>query len=182
MHPIPFVLLLLAGATVPSSGGAPATFRLTSPAFAPGGAIPARHTCEGLDVSPPLAWSGAPSGTRAFALVVDDPDAPDPAAPRVRWVHWVVYDLPADLRALPEGVKGGATPRAAKDGVNDWGSPGWRGPCPPVGEHRYVFRLFALDTGLPDLRRPTRDQLLAALKGHVLATAELVGTYRKRVR
>jgi Raf kinase inhibitor-like YbhB/YbcL family protein len=178
----PIVLLLaLAGAGAPAPD-APAPFTLSSPAFAPGAPIPAKHTCEGLDVSPPLAWSGAPPGTRAFALVVDDPDAPDPAAPRVRWVHWVLVDLPADLTSLPEGVKAGGAPRGARDGLNDWGQPGWRGPCPPVGRHRYVHRLYALDGALPGLQRPTRDQLLDAMKGHVLGVAELTGTYRKRAK
>ena len=174
-------LLALAGA---GAAGIPDTkpvaFRLDSLAFAANGEIPAKHTCEGADVSPALSWAGAPAGTKSFALVVDDPDAPDPAAPKMVWVHWVAYNLPAGEVSLPEGVKAGGLPRGALDGLNDWKQPGWRGPCPPIGRHRYFFRLYALDTKLADLHRPTKARLLAAMKGHVLATAELVGTYRKK--
>ena len=180
MTPFAFVLMALAGAGGSGEASkAPATFHLGSPAFAPGGEIPGRHTCEGADLSPALAWSGAPARTRSFALIVDDPDAPDPAAPKVVWAHWVAYDLPVNVASLPEGVEPGALPGGARDGLNDWKSPGWRGPCPPIGRHRYFFRLYALDARLPDLRHPTRTQLLAAIKGHVIATAELMGTYRK---
>lgn len=175
------ILLALAGAGAGSVPGAkPATLRFDSPALTPNGEIPAKHTCQGADVSPALAWSGAPAGTKSFALVVDDPDAPDPAAPKMVWVHWVAYNLPADAASLPEGVKAGGLPKGALDGVNDWGKPGWRGPCPPIGRHRYFFRLHALDTKLADLHHPTKARLLQAMKGHVLATAELVGTYQQR--
>lgn len=150
---------------------------LTSTAFEPGGEIPARHTCEGENVAPALAWSGLPPGTRSLALVVDDPDAPDPAAPQRTWVHWVLYDIPPETAGLPDG---GGTPQGAFDGLNDWQRTGWDGPCPPIGRHRYFFRLHALDTVLSDLGRPSRAQLEAAMRGHVLARAELVGTYRKR--
>src|SRR5262249_23038598 len=138
--------------------------------------------CEGADLSPALSWSGAPSGTRSFALIVDDPDAPDPAAPKLVWVHWVAYNLPAGVTSLTEAVKPGHLPKGALDGLNDWKQPGWRGPCPPIGRHRYFFRLSALDASLPDLHRPTKAQLLEAMKGHVIATAELVGTYQKHAR
>jgi Raf kinase inhibitor-like YbhB/YbcL family protein len=153
-------------------------FTLVSPAFAPGGEIPILHTCEGKDVSPALTWSGAPDGTRAFALIVDDPDAPDPAAPRMTWVHWVLYDLPADVGGLPAGVS--ALPPGTREGLNDWKRTGYGGPCPPIGRHRYFHKLYALDAALPDLGRPTKAQLEKALEGHVLARAELVGTYQKR--
>ncbi len=156
---------------------APMAMQITSAAFAPMAAIPRRHTCEGEDVSPPLAWTGAPAGTRSFALVVDDPDAPDPAAPRMNWVHWVLYDLPPDASGLPAGMVREALPRGAFEGLNDWHKPGWRGPCPPVGRHRYFHRLYALDVVLPDLQHPTRAALMKAMEGHVLATAELIGTY-----
>ncbi len=171
-------VLLAATAPTPHAGKA-AAFALTSSAFAPGGAIPARHTCEGEDLSPPLAWSGAPAGTRSFALIVDDPDAPDPAAPRVVWVHWVLVDLPATAHALPEGMRPAALPKGAREGLNDWKQPGWRGPCPPIGRHRYVHKLYALDTTLPQLAKPTKAALEKAMKGHVLAPAELIGTYQK---
>ncbi|HVP29406.1 MAG TPA: YbhB/YbcL family Raf kinase inhibitor-like protein [Myxococcota bacterium] len=157
---------------------------LRSSAFAAGAAIPARFTCEGQDVSPPLAWSDAPAATRSFALIVDDPDAPDPAAPRRTWVHWVVYDLPATARELPEGAGGGAgdLPAGARSGQNDWRREGYGGPCPPVGRHRYFHKLYALDVALGDRGRPTKAELERAMKGHVLAQAELVGTYEKTGR
>jgi Raf kinase inhibitor-like YbhB/YbcL family protein len=153
------------------------TIRLTSTAFAHGGEIPARHTCEGEDVSPPLAWSGVPASAQSLVLIVDDPDAPDPAAPRMTWVHWVLYNLPAHADGLPEGGK--PLPTGALEGLNDWKRPGYGGPCPPIGRHRYFHKLYALDTMLPDLRHPTKAQLESRMKGHVVAHAELVGTYRK---
>jgi Raf kinase inhibitor-like YbhB/YbcL family protein len=161
--------------------GAGASFELTSPAFAAGGAIPSRHTCDGEDVSPPLAWGDPPAKTRTFALVVDDPDAPDPAAPRMRWVHWVVIDLPADARALKEGIRSVVDlPAGARFGSNDWGKPTWSGPCPPIGRHRYFFTLYALDVALLDSPVLTKRTLEAAMQGHVLAQAELIGTYERR--
>ena len=175
-----FVLLALTTAAgSDTTPPAAVTFKLASTAFGPGGEIPRKHTCDGVDVSPALSWSGAPAATKSFALIVDDPDAPDPAAPKVVWVHWVAYNLPADVTSLPEGVKPGHLPKGALDGLNDWKLPEWRGPCPPVGQHRYFHRLFALDSKLPDLHRPTKVRLLEAIKGHVLGTAELVGTYEK---
>ena len=164
---------------VPAKKEPAMAFHLTSAAFAPMGPIPGRHTCDGADVSPALAWSGAPAGTTSFALVVDDPDAPDPAAPRVDWVHWVLYDLPAATTGLPEAVAAQDLPKGARAGLNDWKRPGWRGPCPPIGRHRYFLRLYALDVVLPDLHRPTRAALEKAMHGHVLAQAELVGTYQR---
>ena len=155
---------------------------LTSPAFAAGGEIPARYTCEGADLSPPLAWTAPPDGTGSLALVVDDPDAPDPKAPKVTWVHWVLYGLPPTAGSLPEGVGRDALPAGAREGLNDWKRPGYGGPCPPVGRHRYVFKLYALDAALPDLGRATKARLEEAMRGHVLAQAELVGTYAKKGR
>jgi Raf kinase inhibitor-like YbhB/YbcL family protein len=152
---------------------------LTSSAFRPQGEIPSGHTCDGEDVSPPLAWTGAPAGTKSFALVVDDPDAPDPAAPRVVWVHWVLYDLPASTTSLARGTTAKTLPPGTREGLNDWKQPGWRGPCPPIGRHRYFHKLYALDIVLPDLRHPNRAVLEKAMAGHVLAQAELVGTYQR---
>ena len=166
----------------PASGGAPATFALTSSSFSPGAEFPSRHTCDGEDVSPALAWSGAPEGTKSFALIVDDPDAPDPRAPKVVWVHWVLYDLPAGTTSLPPGLTAKSLPQGAREGLNDWKQAGWRGPCPPIGRHRYFHRLYALDAVLPDLGRPTKAQLEKAMEGHVLARAELVGTYQRGAR
>lgn len=154
------------------------TMKLESPAFAPGAAIPVRYTCDGEDMSPPLRWSGVPSGARSLVLIVDDPDAPDPAKPQRTWVHWVVYNLPPTTGGLAEGVTG-ALPGGGLQGLNDWGRPGYGGPCPPVGRHRYFHKLYALDVVLPDLGRADKAAVLAAMRGHVLAEAELVGTRQR---
>ncbi len=154
----------------------PLTIR--SPAFADASAIPARHSCDAEGVSPALRWSGAPDGTRSFALIVDDPDAPDPAAPKRIFVHWVLYDLPANTSGLEEGVAYGALPSGTRTGRNDTGGHGWTGPCPPIGRHRYFFRLHALDTMLGDLGvNVGRTEVERAMAGHILETAELMGTY-----
>ena len=155
------------------------TFEIASTALPPDGPIPARFTCEGDDRSPPLAWGDAPEGTKSFALIVDDPDAPDPDAPRMTWVHWVLYDIPATAAALAEGVATSGLPPGTREGVNDWGRTGYGGPCPPIGRHRYFHKLYALDTVLGDLGRPKKAALEKAMQGHVLAQATLVGTYRK---
>jgi hypothetical protein len=153
---------------------------IRSPAFSSGGAIPPLHTCEGKDVSPALEFSGAPQGTKSLVLVVHDPDAPDPKAPRVDWVHWLLYNLPADCKGLPQGVAETALPAGTLPGLSDFKRTAWGGPCPPVGTHRYFFVLHALDTVLPDLGTPARQRLERAFAGHVLETAELMGTYRKK--
>jgi Raf kinase inhibitor-like YbhB/YbcL family protein len=155
------------------------TLSLTSSAFAEGDAIPAVYTCEGNDVSPPLAWSGVPVGTKSLALIVDDPDAPDPAQPRMTWVHWVLYGVPPAASGLPEAVATAALPSGTREGVNDWGRTGYGGPCPPIGRHRYFHKLYALDTVLPELGRPTKGALEKAMQGHILAQATLIGTYQK---
>jgi Raf kinase inhibitor-like YbhB/YbcL family protein len=152
---------------------------LTSLAFAAGAAIPPRFTCQGADVSPPLAWSRAPEGAKSLALIVDDPDAPDPRAPKMTWVHWVLYNLPVTAKGLSEGVAPTALPAGTREGTNDWKRTGYGGPCPPIGRHRYFFKLYALDAVLPDLGKPNKAKLEAAMKGHVLAQAELIGTYEK---
>ncbi|MDF3838717.1 YbhB/YbcL family Raf kinase inhibitor-like protein [Cupriavidus basilensis] len=153
---------------------------LTSTAFANGSEIPAGHTCEGADTSPPLAWSGVPAGTRSLALIVDDPDAPDPAAPLMTWVHWVLYDIPPDGAGLAGGIAPASLPGGTREGVNDWHRTGYGGPCPPLGRHRYFFKLYALDAVLPDLGKASKATLEKAMHGHVLAQAALVGTYQKR--
>jgi Raf kinase inhibitor-like YbhB/YbcL family protein len=150
------------------------SFQLTSSAFTAQGAIPRRHTCQGEDLSPPLAWSGNPTGTKSLALIVDDPDAP-----LGTWVHWVIYDLPPAATALPEGVTAPTLPVGTREGLNGWKQAGWRGPCPPTGRHRYFHKLYALDIVLPDLHQPTAAALERAMAGHVLAQAELVGTYQR---
>ncbi|GAB3355920.1 YbhB/YbcL family Raf kinase inhibitor-like protein [Lysobacter tyrosinilyticus] len=155
------------------------SLKLVSPAFAAHAAIPAKHSCEGSDVSPALQWSGIPTGTRSLALIVDDPDAPDPAAPQRTWVHWVLYNLPASLTGLAESVRAAQLPAGTREGQNDWKRTGYGGPCPPKGRHRYFHKLYALDIELPDLHQPDKARLLKAMEGHVIAEAELVGTYEK---
>ena len=151
---------------------------LTSPAFSNGGPIPARYTCEGDDISPALAWRGVPAGTRSLVLIVDDPDAPDPAAPKMTWVHWVVFNLSPDATGLGEGA-GSGPPQGAVAGLNDWKRADYGGPCPPIGRHRYFHKLYALDQPLDLKGTPTKAQVEKAMQGHVLATAELIGTYQK---
>jgi hypothetical protein len=153
--------------------------QLTSPAFVHGGAIPALFTCEGADRAPALAWSALPPGTKSLALIVDDPDAPDPKAPKRVYVHWVLYNLPAGDGGLAEGVGAKGLPAGTAEGRNDWQRTGWGGPCPPIGRHRYFFKLYALDRRLEGLGQATKSELLAAMEGHVLAQAELMGTYEK---
>lgn len=152
---------------------------ITSPSFPHNGAIPARHTCDGLNVSPPLAWAGVPAGTKSLALIVDDPDAPDPAAPKMTWVHWVLYNIPTAANGFAEGVAVKDSPAGTLQGVNDWQRTGYGGPCPPVGRHRYFFKLYALDILLPDLKHPTKAVLEKAMQGHVLAHSELIGLYQR---
>jgi Raf kinase inhibitor-like YbhB/YbcL family protein len=152
---------------------------LNSQAFTHGGTIPRRHTCEGEDVSPDLAWSDVPAGTQSFALIIDDPDAPDPAAPKLTWVHWVLYNIPPQTGALKVGNSGAGLPVGTKEGLNDWGRTGYGGPCPPIGRHRYFHKLYALDVMLSDIGKPTKATLEKAMSGHVISRAELVGTYQK---
>ena len=154
--------------------------KLTSPAFKHQGEIPPVYTCDGSDLSPALAWSNVPEGTRSLALIVDDPDAPDPAAPKMTWVHWVLYNLSPTLDGLPEAAGSAKLATGTLAGVNDWKRTGYGGPCPPIGRHRYSFKLYALDRMLPDLNRPTKAKLEAAMKGHILAQATLVGTYQRK--
>ena len=152
---------------------------LVSLAFINEGEIPSAHTCDGKDLSPALAWSGVPDRAKSLALIMDDPDAPDPAAPAMVWVHWVLYNLPPAAGGLPHNVKPEALPAGTKEGLNDWGRTGYGGPCPPIGRHRYLFKLYALDTVLPDLNRPNKARLEAAMKGHVVEQATLTGTYQR---
>ncbi|MBN1206379.1 MAG: YbhB/YbcL family Raf kinase inhibitor-like protein [Myxococcaceae bacterium] len=157
----------------------PKPLQLTSPRFGDGDTIPIAFTCEGEDKSPPLHWGEVPPGTRSLALIVEDPDAPDPRHPQRTWCHWVLYNIPPGTRGLPEGASAQTLPRGTLEGLNDWDRQGYGGPCPPIGRHRYVHRLYALDTVLPDMGSPTRTQLLKAMEGHVLAEAQLLGTYEK---
>ena len=154
--------------------------KVTSPAFENQGAIPKKFTCDGEDISPALAWSNIPEGTKSFALIVDDPDAPDPANPRMTWVHWVMYNIPATVSSLAEGVIDKDLPKGTLQGLNDWEKTGYGGPCPPTGNHRYFHKLYALDSVLPDLKQPTKAKLEKAMEGHVLSKAELVGLYQRK--
>ena len=155
------------------------TIKATSSAFQQGGSIPAKYTCEGQDVSPPLAWSGAPGTFKSYALIVDDPDAPDPAKPQRVYVHWVLYNIPASTTSLPENASKGGLPKGAVQGKNDWGKAEYGGPCPPIGRHRYFFKLYALDATLTGLSSPTKADLEKAMKAHVVDSGELMGTYQK---
>ena len=153
---------------------------LKSSAFVHNGEIPRRYTCQGQDISVPLAWSGAPAATKSFVLIVDDPDAPDPKAPRMTWVHWVLSNLPPAAAALKEDIKPGELPKGTREGLNDWKRTGYGGPCPPIGRHRYFHKLYALATLLPAMEQPTKIDLEQAMKGHVLEKTELIGTYQKQ--
>ena len=152
---------------------------ITSPVFRHESAIPQRYTCEGDDVSPPLVFDGVPTAAASLALIVEDPDAPDPAAPKRVWVHWVMYNLPPATKELRESVRTTDLPTGARAGKNDWSKAGYGGPCPPIGRHRYFFKLYALDIVLPDLELPTKAALEKAMQGHVIAEATLMGTYHK---
>ena len=154
--------------------------KLLCSAFGAGMPIPEKYTCEGGDLSPPLYWQNPPRGVRSYAIIVEDPDAPDPAAPQRTYVHWVLYNLPADTAGLPDGMGSHDLPTGAREGLNDWHRPGYGGPCPPIGRHRYYHKLYALDAVLPDLDHPDKARLLAAMDGHVIDEAQLMGTYQKR--
>lgn len=155
------------------------SLKLGSPAFAHATEIPSRYTCDGEDISPPLTWSGVPEATKSLVLIVEDPDAPDPKAPRVVWVHWILYNIPPSATGLAEAVAARQLPAGTRHGMNSWRRTGYGGPCPPIGRHRYFHRLYALDTLLPDLGQPEKAKLEKAMAGHVLAQAELMGTYAR---
>ena len=149
--------------------------KLVIAAFPEGGAVPVLHTCEGADISPALEWSGAPAGTKSFAVIVDDPDAPDGV-----WNHWLLFDIPSVVRALAQGYKPG---KLGESGVNDFGKPGYSGPCPPKrgGPHRYYFKIFGLDVPKLDLKEGvSREQLDRAMRGHVVAQAQYMGRYERK--
>jgi Raf kinase inhibitor-like YbhB/YbcL family protein len=153
---------------------------ISSPSFAHETEIPSRFTCEGEDVSPELKWSNVPAEAKSLVLIVDDPDAPDPRAPQRVWVHWVLYNLPTDSAGLAEAVAKADLPKGTREGRNDWGRAGWGGPCPPIGRHRYFFKLYALKSVLPDLGLAKKAQIEEQMTGQVIERAELMGTYQKR--
>jgi len=172
-------IVLGIGSLLGSATLAAEEFVVSSPAFADGASIPSKYTCDGGDLVPPLAWRGIPEGTRSLALVIVDPDVPDPAAPVRSWVHWVVYAIPPGTEGIAESQADNALPRGAKEGLNDWKRTRYGGPCPPIGKHRYYFRLYALDATLDALESPTKTDLETAMDGHVLRSAVLVGTYER---
>jgi Raf kinase inhibitor-like YbhB/YbcL family protein len=184
MRPIrffPFLFLLpflLAGAAraQTAEGDEAMAMKIESPAFVNGGAIPLRYTGEGEDLSPPLVWSNVPAGAKSLALIEDDPDAPDPAAPKMVWVHWVLFNIPPSVTGLAEGVK--TLPAGTGEGLNDWKRTGYGGPMPPIGRHRYFHKLYALDTTLNFSGTPTKAGLETAMRGHIIAEATLMGTYQ----
>lgn len=154
------------------------SFSITSTAFNADSDIPQRYTCDDEDISPPLQWTGVPEGTQSLVLIVDDPDAPDPEAPKMTWIHWLLYNLPFDTTSLPEAVLDSELPAGTQQGTNSWDRIGYGGPCPPIGRHRYFFKLYALDTVLPDLKHPDKNDLLGNMQGHVLSETVLMGTYQ----
>ena len=156
------------------------SLRLTSTAFDAGNNIPAIHTCDSEDISPPLSWTGIPLNAKSLALIVDDPDAPDPAAPQRTWVHWVLYNIPVDTVGLPQAAQPQDLSAGTREGINDWDRIEYSGPCPPIGRHRYIHKLYALNTVLPDLGNPTKAQLENAMQGHIIEQTELIGLYQRQ--
>lgn len=155
------------------------TMSIVSSAFIHNSEIPTLYTCDGRDISPPLSWDNVPQDAKSLVLIVDDPDAPDPKAPKMTWVHWVLYNIPPDTKRLNEALKHNELPTGALEGLNDWKRTGYGGPCPPIGTHRYFFKLYALDIALSDLHNPTKAKLKAAMKAHIIAKAELIGMYKR---
>ena len=154
--------------------------QITSTAFTHNGEIPSKYTCKESDISPPLSWAGVPENAKSLVLIVDDPDAPDPKAPKMTWVHWVLYNLPPTVDKLQEAVTTDDLPTGTLEGLNDWKRTGYGGPCPPIGRHRYFHKLYALDEILPDLNNPTKAKLEEEMKEHIITSAELIGTYEKQ--
>jgi Raf kinase inhibitor-like YbhB/YbcL family protein len=154
-----------------------ASLKLESAAFTHNGDMPARFTCDGAETPPPLAWSGLPNATKSLALIVEDPDVPDPKAPKYTFVHWVLYNLPPTVGGMAEGMQ--TLPPGTLEALNNTKHTGYKGPCPPIGKHRYIHKLYALDTVLPDLNKPNKAQLEQAMAGHVLAETALIGLYER---
>lgn len=152
-----------------------------SNAFVEGGEIPAIYTCEGKNMSPPLEWQDVPIDAKSLVLIVEDPDAPDPADPKIVWVHWVLYNMDPRSMGLSENISDQSLPRGTLKGTTNWNKQQYGGPCPPIGRHRYFHKLYALNSVLPDLKNPTADQLKSAMQGQVIAEAVLIGTYQKKI-
>jgi Raf kinase inhibitor-like YbhB/YbcL family protein len=173
---VALILICPLATNAETKGGKEMKITVTSTAFTEGGMIPRQYTCDGVDISPPLTWSGIPEGTKSIAVISDDPDAP-----MGTWVHWVVYNLPPDLTGLPENIMPHKTlANGGRQGMTDFRKIGYGGPCPPGGTHRYYFKVYALDTVLDLAPGATKKELLKAMTGHVLAEGELMGKYRRR--
>lgn len=153
--------------------------KIMSRAFENGESIPKRYTCEGDNISPPLEWIDVPGETVSLALILEDPDAPDPRRPQGIWTHWLLYNIPTTCHGFEENARSSGLPKEILEGMNDWGGTGYRGPCPPIGRHRYYFRLFALDCDIQEKYIPTRDKLMIVFQKHVVEEANLIGTYEK---
>lgn len=173
------IFCIYPAATSAAEGAAAMSMTITSTAFGHLAGIPKRFTCDSDNVSPALSWSDIPQHAKSLVLIVDDPDAPTPLAPVMTWVHWLLYNMPVAVTGLPENVAPGALPEGTLQGKNDWKQTGYRGPCPPMGKHRYFFKLYALDSALLDLHAPDKAQLEQAMAGHIIAHAELIGTYKR---
>ncbi|GAB4260720.1 MAG: YbhB/YbcL family Raf kinase inhibitor-like protein [Methylomicrobium sp.] len=180
LYPVFFTgSLFLHTAVFAAEGELVMSLKLESPNFNQLASIPREFTCDGNDISPALTWSGIPENTQSLVLIVDDPDAPDPKAPKMTWVHWLLYNIPTTVSGLPKAVDASSLPEGTLQGKNDWKKTGYGGPCPPIGRHRYFHKLYALDITLPDLNHPTKAELEKAMKGHILAQTELIGTYQR---
>jgi len=174
-----FVFITISIFNSVAEGVQPMSLTLKSPSFPHQGEIPSHFTCDGTDISPALTWSGVPKNAKSLVLIVDDPDAPDPSAPKMTWVHWLLYNIPSTVNELTEGLGSDNLPSGTKEGKNDWKRTGYGGPCPPIGRHRYFYKLYALDIVLPDLKIPDKLQLEKAIKGHIIDQTELIGTYQR---
>jgi len=153
-------------------------FSTTSAAFDAEQEIPKRYTCDDKDTSPPLQWTGVPEDSQSLVLIMDDPDAPDPQTPKMTWVHWLLYNLPPYSSGLAEAVQDNELPSGTRQGINSWNRSGYGGPCPPIGQHRYFFKLYALNCNVPDLNHPDKDELLKHMQGNMLSETVLMGTYQ----
>lgn len=153
--------------------------KISSSVFEDGGEIPTLYTCEGINVSPKLIWKGIPNNAKSLALIIEDPDAPDPKAPKITWVHWVLFNIDPNTTGLPENVAIRDLPKGTMRGLTSWRNQNYGGPCPPIGRHRYFHYLYALDITI-NLDKPTATQLREAMEGHIIEEAVLMGTYQKQ--
>ncbi len=172
-------LFLIAIPFLSFAAGEQKMLTLKSTDFQHNGAIPSLFTCYGQNVSPELHWSGIPQNAKSLVLIVDDPDAPDPAAPKLTWVHWLLYNIPVTATALPKAVTATNLPEGTLQGKNDWKKTGYGGPCPPIGQHRYFHKLYALDIVLPDLHESGKVELEKAMTNHIIEKTELIGVYQR---